>query len=264
MTSSHGLARRSKKGSAQTPSTGGSTPTVPPFEADSQLSNTEQDADGQDSLQILDLHSRNPIISSYNQIFTCSWADTVGTELVFAQPYNQNEPLPLRKHDDYTLISASRVKIIGQKANLLSKSKSSSNSHAAASLGQAQAQTQAQLQLQLQVQTAEPIHTHRANMSNQARFLETLGQVKHSKGETDAVRTTFPQKRNQNTGDRLQGWARTEAAIAEIERLNQQAIEGDSTALANLMQIYDSRSTNTDMAGEQEPRSGQAQDEPEL
>lgn len=225
-------------------------PSSEPDQPQPPVTDTDNDSDP-DTVQILDLHSRNPLISSHNHVFTCSWADTLGTELVFTHPYNEAVSSPLRSHDDYTLISATRAKIIGQKANLISTSKTSVNFNPAAA-------ATASID---QVEAAEPVHMHRTNTSNQARFLESLSQVKYNKGETDAVRAVFPQKRIQNTGDRLQGWARTGAALAEIERLNKQAMEGDSTALANLMQIYDNSRNNTSTPGDQDQDQAQDQDQ---
>jgi predicted NBD/HSP70 family sugar kinase len=44
-------------------------------------------------------------------------------------------------------------------------------------------------------------------------------------------------KRNVNITDRLSGWARTEAQMAEIEQLNQRALQGDPEAQATLEQL---------------------------
>jgi predicted NBD/HSP70 family sugar kinase len=44
-------------------------------------------------------------------------------------------------------------------------------------------------------------------------------------------------KRNVNITDRLTGWARTEAQMAEIEQLNQRALQGDPEAQATLERL---------------------------
>ncbi|KMP00888.1 hypothetical protein CIRG_01029 [Coccidioides immitis RMSCC 2394] len=76
--------------------------------------------------------------------------------------------------------------------------------------------------------------------TGQAQFLECLMRAKRAKGEEDIVRTTFPQaqKRNQNIEERLQGWARTEGMLAELENVSQQARAGDPEAMKRLGEIY--------------------------
>lgn len=74
--------------------------------------------------------------------------------------------------------------------------------------------------------------------TNQALFLERLRNIKQSKGETDTVRTVFSLKRAQNLEERLRGWARTEEQLAEIQQLNDAALQGNSDAIAELEKIY--------------------------
>jgi hypothetical protein len=61
-----------------------------------------------------------------------------------------------------------------------------------------------------------------------------LQQIKNRKGEEDTVRTVMSTRRQVNMTDRQQGWARTEAQLAEIERLNERASRGDLEAKATL------------------------------
>lgn len=129
----------------------------------------------QDRIQIMDLHSENPVVSYRNQIFTCSWYDLLGTDLVFAFPDECHDIPRLREDDGFDLISASRVKLMGQKANLISASKEK------ASRRPAQPQQQSSADVMLPT-------------TNQGRFLQRLMDAKERKGETDTVRTVFPQK----------------------------------------------------------------------
>ncbi|RHZ60368.1 TFIIIC subunit 6 family protein [Aspergillus thermomutatus] len=180
--------------------------------------------------QILGLHTPNPLVSYQNQIFSCSWADQIGTELLFARPETGPEPdlesalpqiSPLRRGKDFDLIAANSVKILGRKANLISSS----------GLGSTQEPS---------IQTSETANVVRKTVpqSNQARFLERLMHIKKQKGETDTVRTVFSTKRTQNLEDRLRGWARTEEQLAEIQQLSEAAIQGDIAALTALEELY--------------------------
>lgn len=125
----------------------------------------------QDRVQIMDLHTENPVVSYKNQIFTCSWYDLLGSELIFSFPDECPDIPRLREHPDFDLITMSRVKLMGQKANLISASKEK------AAPAQ-QSSTDATLPA-----------------TNQGKFLQRLMEAKERKGETDTVRTIFPQKR---------------------------------------------------------------------
>lgn len=187
-------------------------------------------------IQILDLHTSNPIISYHNQMFSCSWADQIGTELLFASPDAETDPgnhfpQPLHRGPSYELVAANSVKILGRKAQL------------APSAGPAQAQSPAEGPSTTSStvdpatsQGAEPLGVPRrpAAPSHQAQFLHRLQQIKNARGEGDTVRTVMSTRRQVNMTDRQQGWARTEAQLAEIERLNERASRGDSEAKATL------------------------------
>lgn len=172
-----------------------------------------------DRLQILALHTLNPIISYQNQIFTCSWADLLGTELLFTSPQelvpSENDSV-LARGRDFDLIAANSVKILGRKANLISSSG---------------------------VTVSEPTTTtggSSAGTTNQARFLDRLSAIKQDRGETDTVRTVFSTRRSQNITnpeDRLRGWARTEEQMLEIQRLQDAVLRGDSQALGALEEM---------------------------
>ncbi|KAL1961830.1 hypothetical protein VTN77DRAFT_999 [Rasamsonia byssochlamydoides] len=177
----------------------------------------------EDRIQILDLHSPNPLISYQNHIFSCSWADVIGTELFFTKPEPQPEHAGLTclKHGkDFDLIAANSVKIIGRKAHLIS------NTGPREEDASVDAQQGAQLL---------PAHGKR---TSQARFLQRLINAKQAKGETDMVRTVYSIKRGQHFEDRLRGWARTEERMAMIQRLSRDALQGDADAIRALEEIY--------------------------
>lgn len=182
-----------------------------------------------DRVQILDLHTRNPIISYQNQIFSGSWADQIGTELFFARPDTagpEDDPegtlrpvTPLKHTKDFDLVSANSVKILGRRANLIS--------------GSGQAEQRGPSTLEPAGMVYKPAH-----QSNQAQFLDRLREVKRSKGETDTVRTVFSTaRRGPNTEDRVRGWAQTEEQLAIIHQLNDRAVQGDYNAAFELKKL---------------------------
>ncbi|PGH00809.1 hypothetical protein GX51_05586 [Blastomyces parvus] len=248
LTTCNGLIRAPRKRTASTPTTPTTSLDSPhsaaqngaedqqqdsaPADFDPDTQDHDQDQD-QDQVQIMDLHSKNPIISYRNQIFSCSWVDLVGTEMAFSMPEERSTLPRLRQHPDYDLISANRVKILGQKANLIPSSseipKTNNYTNTTNAPTPGNVATAA---------TTAAAAVPRAPVTNQARFLERLMNAKHAKGESDIVRTTFSQKRNQNFEAKLRGWARTGEQIAELEQLNRRVLQGDVNALRALEDIY--------------------------
>ncbi|RAK75150.1 TFIIIC subunit 6 family protein, partial [Aspergillus fijiensis CBS 313.89] len=254
LTSLHGPLRppRRRQPSATAASSASATATNISDEPDAaEFTHVESPSDG---LQILGLHTPNPIISYQNQIFSGTWADQLGTDLIFARPdegggggaeeqpgetapydpygtHRTEQPdTPLRHGHTYDLLAAPSIKIIGRKANLISASQSSASDYPPAGLTPP-------------VSTTGIIRAPNHPASNQMRFLERLASLKRSKGETDTVRTVFSTKRIQSDhassmGGRALGWARTDEQLAEIQRLNELALQGDAVAMAELEALY--------------------------
>ncbi|KAL4960949.1 TFIIIC subunit 6 family protein [Aspergillus stella-maris] len=243
LTSQHGLMRAPRRrndasASISTPATT-TNPTSTPSRPDYQDPSIEHQPDNASTerVQVLGLHTPNPIISYQNQIFSGTWADQLGTELFFARPDNTipvfdddpetaqaNAPAtqftPLKRTDDYDLIAANSVKILGRKANLISSSGPTDQGQASSTTGTTRL-------------VWKPAH-----QSNQARFLERLQDVKQRRGESDTVRTVFSTARRVNVEDRLPGWVRTEEQLVRIRQLNERAAQGDRGAVAELESIY--------------------------
>ncbi|KAL4939657.1 hypothetical protein BDV06DRAFT_33480 [Aspergillus oleicola] len=251
LTSQHGLMRPPRRrndasASASTPATT-TNPTPTPSRPDYQdpSINHEPKNASTERVQILGLHTPNPIISYQNQIFSGTWADQLGTELFFARPDNTGPEFddpdaaptaasttqftPLKHTDDFDLIAANSVKILGRKANLISSSGPGEQKETSSTAG-----------------TSRMVYKP-AHQSNQARFLERLQEVKQRRGEMDTVRTVFSTARRSNVEDRLPGWTRTEEQLVKIRQLNERAAQGDHSAVAELENIY--ASLNSQGAG---------------
>ncbi|KAJ5375164.1 Transcription factor TFIIIC tau55-like protein [Penicillium concentricum] len=187
-------------------------------------------------IQILDLHTTNPIISYHNQMFSCSWADQIGTELVFASPETETDaknhfPQPLHRGPSYELVAANSVKILGRKAHLAPSAVPTGTQGFTEGFPNTGPTPES-----ASSQGADPLGVPRrpTGPSHQAQFLQRLQQIKNAKGESDTVRTVMSTRRQVNMADRQRGWARTEAQLAEIERLNERASRGDMEAKATL------------------------------
>ena len=206
---------------------------------------TEPEALASERIQILGLHTSNPIISYCNQLFSCTWADQIGTELIFAHPdahtnldNTDHQSLPsLMQGPSFELLAANSVKILGQKANITS----SSNPGVPGDVQPAGARDNLATAVPADDAQALSMSTNLPRRglqtSHQANFLARLQAIKTQRGETDTVRTTFSTKRTVTVADRLGAWARTEAQLAEIHALNDRAHKGDTAAIAALEQM---------------------------
>ncbi|KAK2762792.1 hypothetical protein FQN54_000966 [Arachnomyces sp. PD_36] len=201
-------------------------------EEEEEPQESDQGLDSQDEIQIMGLHTRNPIISYKNHVFSCSWADMIGTELLFSHPEGRSDLPSVRKTKKYDLISANRVKIIGKKGTLIASSEPVREYPGAESNNYIPIQGNGLVQSNSPPKNFPP--------TNQGKFLKRLSEAKRARGEIDEVRTTFSQKRSDEFDAQLRGWARTEEQMAEFEKLNTRALQGDSEALAAIQEIYDS------------------------
>ncbi|KAJ6440314.1 transcription factor TFIIIC, tau55-related protein [Purpureocillium lavendulum] len=67
----------------------------------------------EDSIQILDLHSRNPVISYRGRVFEGEWAEVIGTETILAK-HDKSRPLPALRNlpDDIDILGACSSRIM--------------------------------------------------------------------------------------------------------------------------------------------------------
>jgi hypothetical protein len=196
-------------------------------DADESTDDVAAEDENDDRIQIMELHSRNPYVSYRNHIFSCEWADMIGTDMHFVRREDSEpDPTYLKHTDGYSLIAANPIKIIGRRAHF-----------ARPSVTAAQANESNE-----PLSASNPILAD--NRSSQVRFLQELMDIKREKGETDMVRMTYGSRRNQHFEDRISGWARTEERINTIHRLNRAAIAGDQEALAKLEELYNQIEAN--------------------
>lgn len=70
-------------------------------------------------VQILDLHTANPIISFRNQLYNCSWASNLGTELLFTAARPENDLPALVSRPGYSVLAASSFRLVSRPAQLV-------------------------------------------------------------------------------------------------------------------------------------------------
>jgi TFIIIC subunit triple barrel domain len=198
------------------------------------LDSAETETPSSERIQILGLHTCNPIVSYHNQIFSCSWADQIGTELVFSRPETDPDtdaPTPLQQGLDFDLLAANSVNLLGRRANITSSSEPGlvqDRGFEPSSGVSAETVPTSQMAGSTSVPRRVVPETY------QGQFIQRLQDVKVAKGETDTVRTVMSSRRTLNIADRLGAWARTEARVAEINELQRRALEGDTEAFETL------------------------------
>lgn len=189
----------------------------------------DQDAPEDHRIQILDLHTPNPIISYRNHIYDCRWTSTIGTDLLItASKPNSNFP-KLVQEDGFDILAASSIKIVGQSAQLVPKPDARVSRNAASDEPLSQEADEGVVKIPVGIASSKA-------RQNQARFLERLITVKKAKGEQDAV-TVHSQKRMTNSGWRVRQNQRREEEQAEMEHLKRLAADGDETASLRLKEM---------------------------
>jgi hypothetical protein len=128
------------------------------------------------SVQVLDFHSDNPIISYQNELYSCTWSDMVGTNIFFARaPSQLSEP-----DESVDILGTSRIRLIGHRAKVAVKAGASSE----AGRG---------LRANTISDPKAGFIINNPAFKRQADFLERLKGVKRAKGDTDVVREVIPE-----------------------------------------------------------------------
>ncbi|KIV93179.1 hypothetical protein PV10_04416 [Exophiala mesophila] len=182
-------------------------------------------------LEILDINTINPIVAYKGHVFSCTWADMVGTNMFFSQPQAVPDAQPLRSTDDYDLIATSRIKLVGQRASLKNipvrkrrRLNQEENDEDSAS----------------EVKEGRSLGTmYRSNpkvniqLKNQAAFLDRLMDIKQSRGEQDLVRTYADERVASSIQAQM-----SETTLRKIDSLNRKVVKGDAEALQQLQKVY--------------------------
>ena len=141
-------------------------------------------------VQILDLHSDNPIVSYDGQVYSCEWARNIGTELLFTA-HDPESDLPVLRTlpDNVDLLAASSTRIISKPLVLEPKMVKKERSPSEAS-------TRRRRGPESHIPVGYQANSKR---KDQAQFLERMMDIKKAKGEKDLV-TINVEKRKTNNG----------------------------------------------------------------
>lgn len=132
-----------------------------------------EDGEHMEDIQILDLHSKRPIIAYKGRTFEGQWAEIIGTEAIFANRDSENTLPVLRKLDgNVDLLGASASRILTSAYTL--KPRISKEDPLAA--------------IREEWNIRIPVGKDKTGeRGQQTRFLENLMALKKKKGETDQV-----------------------------------------------------------------------------
>lgn len=206
--------------------------TPAPMDIDPALGQPEEEpliVQPQPRIQILDLHTQNPLISYQNQIYSCEWTSTLGTDILLTAPAPDFSYPVLRAKPNVSVLAASSIKLMGHTAQIASR-------HSAEESGQPSTPAPENPVTSINTASAEkamPVKIPLAAIAsrarqNQANFLERLIAIKAKKGEKDKV-TVYTQKVNQGSGWRSQRRASDAIEDAEDEITPKQARRGSGT-----------------------------------
>ncbi|GAB1315269.1 Transcription factor TFIIIC triple barrel domain-containing protein [Madurella fahalii] len=155
-----------------------------------------------EEIQILELHSKEPVVSYRNHVFRGTWCENIGTEMIFT-PHDDNAPLPALRNlnQNIDLLAASASRINFREATLLPREKDKTSDRAAdmAILGSTD---DLEEDIPERYKRNGGIYVHIGGDKSglrqpQAHFLEDLIALKRKRGETDEV-TVQPLETRQN------------------------------------------------------------------
>ncbi|KAA6413038.1 MAG: hypothetical protein FRX48_02781 [Lasallia pustulata] len=206
-----------------------STQTPPHPEALPQPT-SELQADPSDRIQILDFHTLNPLISYQNQLYSCTWTSTIGTDLLLTTPDPTCTLPKLKESKGFDVLATTNIRLIGKPTQLIPRadprpSRDPSPAHHAEASEASPAHGNG-----ARVEQAATASETRIDLGpnpspsrqNQAAFLSRLMAAKAKRGETDRV-PVHAKKVLSSVGWRAQ---RREA----VERAAQQRQEGGRCA----------------------------------
>ena len=177
-------------------------------------------------IQILDLHTHNPLISYQNQLYSCEWTSTLGTDILLTSPTPDFPHPVLREQPNVSVLATSRIKLMCRPAQISSRHMTEEVSAPAPESSADNTTTlENQAAASLQIKIPLGLTPTRARL-NQANFLERFIAIKAKKGEKDNV-TIYAQKVNQGTGWRSQRKAMEEGD--ETSTPQQQSQRGKAT-----------------------------------
>lgn len=200
------------------------------FRQDSEDINDPADGNREDELdenmiQIMELHSEEPMVLFRGKYYKCQWVSNIGTELLFTKhdPDDDN-PLPCLRTlpGDVALLAASSARIMGTEVILEPKGHKT--------------QKVRRPRLKVKDLSIQVGRGARRERKEQAKFLEELINAKLGMGELDAV-TVDAQSRKSvwKWGEFFK--AKTQHEIAKLQKIIRAGGEGAAEAAARLQTL---------------------------
>ena len=204
----------------------GSQDTGQPHEAQpASINKTNAPSASNDRIQILDLHTRNPLVSYQGQLYSCTWGSTLGTDVLLEakQPPDVPNPYgPPQSTDPVaSILATSSIRLSGSPVHITAKE---TKHHASAGPPQDASFTNLASTPPISAAASSPFKpingseqkkidvgsTPTRARQQQGAFLERLIAVKAAKGETDIVTTSVPvwNKKTHDQSERGRGRGR--------------------------------------------------------
>jgi hypothetical protein len=205
-------------------------------------------------VRILDLHTENPLVSYCGQLFSCQWAENIGTEFFFMKNDRRETSIKERvslMQGGVNLLGTSSVRLVSTplKAELKSETASGQNN--------AKCSTTTGSSIKAKDLFIDVGSRPSARRLQQAKFLQDLIQVKEKRGEEDLV-TVHIEKRYTNLK-----WKKEMVRQRMIQRNELQSAlkDGDEKAREEArkgLEILDEEERLVPLGGEEtKPSSGQ-------
>lgn len=181
-----------------------------------------------EEVQILDLHSRKPLVSYDGHVYSCQWAENIGTEMLFTA-FKEDDDLPILRKlpGDVALLAASSARIISTSANLQRKPISNPELEAEEeepNVNGKRPYNRRGPQIKISSNKVKP------QRKAQADFLNRLIKLKEEKGEEDYV-TVNARKRLTNTGWRMEVRAARQKERIRLKRVIKTGWEHDQEVI---------------------------------
>lgn len=182
-----------------------------------------------DRIQVLDLHTPNPLISYRNQMYSCEWTSTLGTDLLLTTPAPDFSHPVLREKPHVSVLAASSIKLMGRPAQIATRHSTEEGGQSSTPAPESSIASANTASLEKATPFKIPLGaTPSRARQTQANFLERLIAIKAKKGEKDSV-TVYSQKVNQGTGWRNQRKASEAVEDEEDETTPKQSRRRRST-----------------------------------
>ncbi|KAL8930449.1 MAG: hypothetical protein Q9208_000633 [Pyrenodesmia sp. 3 TL-2023] len=248
-------------------------PTAPPNGHNGPLPAPADPPDPQERIQILDLHTHNPLISYNNRIYTCTWGSTLGTDIFLASPSSisaitsQTTIRPLLNLSELSVLGTSCINLTARAATIVPKADNPQPQQTppapvselppvthptfAPTATNGNDLTIPTNPLPKPAPLKIPLNDSAPNSRRkQASFLESLMAIKTAKGETDQV-TVHTKKSFQGAGWRSQRKV-VEAASEATEQSDVIAAHNNEDEDTAMNDAVDASAGTTEQRGDDE------------